>query len=317
MTREARPIAGGRLRAPRASRTAFTLIELLVCIGILALLLSVLLPSLSSSLRRGRTAKCLGQLRVLGQGMVMYTADHDGVLVPGRLPRVDDRNWAAQIPGGTKYRPTFLAIMGSNLAIQPFDDPMPSRSQRDRFGEPGEQQNYGNPLFVCPAVPEWTDERNGSYGYNYHFLGNSRLRTSSDIYSFKNWPVMLTRIRDASRTVAMADSMGTAASFPVDQRIPYVNNGREPRQLGNEGFNLDPPRVDPVNGEMASLPGERTAVDPRHLGKAAVLWLDGHGDGQSLESLGYAVDASGVVGLQGDNSYWSGTGRDVAWQSSP
>lgn len=313
----------GRPRARRslpsrtpARRPGFTLIELLVCIAIIALLLSILMPALSTSLRRGRATKCLAQLRVLGQGLVMYTADHDGVLVPGRLPRVNDTQWFANIAGGVKYRPTFLAMMGSNINIAPFDDPISNRTRSDRFGEKGEQQNYSSPIFVCPAVPEWTDERNGSYGYNYQFLGNSRLADAADIFSFKNWPVLVTRIHDASRTVAVADCMGTAASYPSAQRRGYLNNGRDADRMGNEGFNLDPPRVDPSNGEMAGLEeGKRTSVDPRHDGRSAVLWLDGHGDAQSPTSLGYKFTAEGIATYEGDNTLWSGTGRDAAWHN--
>jgi len=66
------------------------------------------------------------------------------------------------------------------------------------------------PIFVCPSVAEWTNERNGSYGYNYQFSGNARLSTPGDIHAFKNWPVALGHIGDTARTVA--DCMGTAKS---------------------------------------------------------------------------------------------------------
>ena len=91
---------------------------------------------------------------------------------------------------------------------------------------------------------------------------------------------------------------------------------RVAKYLGNEGFNLDPPRVDSVNGEMANFdktPQSRTAADPRHLNRASVLWLDGHTSGETLEGLGYRVRANGGVGFDGDNTNWSGTGRDIAW----
>lgn len=294
-------------------RRAFTLIELLVVIGVIALLVALVSPALSAARRRGVAVKCAANLHVLGQGLTMYTQENGDVLVPGRLPNVDACNWYSDIKGGRKYRPTFLAMMGSNVGIAPFDDPQPCRGVNDRFGEPADQQNYGNPVFVCPAVPEWTDERNGSYGYNYQFLGNSRLSNSSDAFSFKHWPVVVTRIRDAANTVAVADSMGTAASFARSLRLPYENNARVPEGLGNEGFNLDPPRVDPTNGEMAGLPEERTSVDPRHLERATVLWVDGHATSETPAYLGYQVASDGVVGLDGNNARWSGTGRDVAW----
>ena len=115
--------------------------------------------------------------------------------------------------------------------------------------ETGDRQNYAFDTYLCPDVREWTDERNGAYGWNYQFLGNARNVIRGDHNSgFKNWPVQITQIRYSGRTVAMGDCMGTAASWPKVERQPYSNNARDPERLGNEGFNLDPPRVDPSNG---------------------------------------------------------------------
>lgn len=83
--------------------------------------------------------------------------------------------------------------------------------------------------------------------------------------------------------------------------------------FGNEGFNLDPPRCDQANGEMAGFPNERTGVDPRHLKKGNVLWVDSHADSQSLANLGYKLEPDGAFRFDGDNSFWSGKGQDVPW----
>ncbi|MBL8878640.1 MAG: hypothetical protein JNG88_05920, partial [Phycisphaerales bacterium] len=131
--------------------------------------------------------------------------------------------------------------------------------------------------------------------------------------SFKHWPVRIERIRAPGQTVAVADCMGTAATFALGDRNGYANNGRDAHALGNEGFNLDPPRVDPVNGEMAGLPTERTAADPRHRNRAAIMWLDGHASLETMKALGYRVDGGGAVLLDGDNAMWTGNRTDVAW----
>lgn len=300
------------LRAARGAG-AFTLIELLVVVSIIALLIAISLPGLSNARQLGRATLCLTNLNTLGQGLVMYSTDHRDQLVPGRLPRLDDDNWRALVLGGWKYRPTFLAMMGTNVAVQPFDDPMPSRMLTDRHGQPGDRQDYSSRAYVCPSVADWTDERNGSYGYNYQFLGNSRLRDPAVPNSFKNWPVTTSHVGDLSATVAVGDSIGTAAAYPTDQRTYYVNNTRESQALGNEGFNLDPPRIDPVNGEIADRNGFRSSADARHLGRANILWADSHASAESLRDLGYEVASDGVVGHNGNNARWSGSGRDVAW----
>ncbi len=60
---------------PSRIRTGFTLIELLVVVAIIALLISILLPSLSRAREQAKIAKCLANLRALGSGIHNYFAD--------------------------------------------------------------------------------------------------------------------------------------------------------------------------------------------------------------------------------------------------
>ncbi len=307
--------------APRRG-PAFTLIELLVVVAIIALLISILLPTVGAVREKGRATKCLANLHVLGHGLVMYTNEYRDAMVPSRLPKVDSCNAAAELHGRLKFRPTFMAMMSVAVGVPPFVDPRACKNETDMFGEAGDMQNFSYPIYVCPDVPEWTDERNGAYGYNYHFLGNSRLRDESDITSYKNWPVQVTNIREPARTVAVADAMGTAASFAPLARGEYQDDSRDAFRYGNEGFNLDPPRVDPENGEMAGLEElHRSAADPRHSERASVLWVDGHVTLFTLRQLGYRTESDNSIALgtdftgtdQADNTLWTGNGKDLPW----
>jgi prepilin-type N-terminal cleavage/methylation domain-containing protein/prepilin-type processing-associated H-X9-DG protein len=283
-----------RISDGKRSRRGFTLVELLVVIAIISLLVTMIAPTLTKARRLGQRTVCLANLRRLASAVLLYCADNEDTLPPFRLRRAGGAAYEHNF-GGRWYRKNprwqWFLTQGAGAPILPQN-----YDSQEAFNAALEMDND---YFICPSLTgEYShDIRNGAYGYNYQYLGNSRGITGGWI----NFPVELDDILPVAGTVLIADSRGGD--------IPH----------GKHAYTLDPPKLGVSVGATTFGPHgpgyeiEHSPAEPRHEGAANVSFCDGHARTMELEDVGYHVDEEGnpiANGPHADNSKWTGTGSD-------
>lgn len=119
--------AGGKTVLARNSRLkrsgGFTLVELLVVVSIIALLISILLPSLRRARDAAKMAKCLANMRGMGQAVVVFSNDHNDrfqlTATEAGVDSVDpSRNRFAYDSGGEILAWTVAIAQGAGMSYQ-------------------------------------------------------------------------------------------------------------------------------------------------------------------------------------------------------
>lgn len=137
---------------PGGKRRGYTLLELLVVVGVIAILISMLLPSLRRSMVIASQTVCMHHLRDLGIGLRLYRYDNDGWLPNAVHPALDTMPGAEPEPWFLKLFPSH--IRDFNVLACP-DDPYKFRMKRIasvlRTPEPenvGDYPSYGINSFI-------------------------------------------------------------------------------------------------------------------------------------------------------------------------
>lgn len=189
MSHPPKPI-GFQRRAPHG-RTGFTLVELLVAISIIAILATLLLPTIAVAMEKSRRVVCSNNFKQCGFALYAYAADHDD-----RLPRVNtnsntdaDVYQMAGMPSlVTLMRPflsDFKVLRCPTTRSVPIDDPRNTTATRrmslvywphlsygtspNAFSSPGNLAHHGS---KTPLMQDELYRWSGRWRAN-HSLGGS------------------------------------------------------------------------------------------------------------------------------------------------
>lgn len=102
-------------------RMRFTLIEMLTVVGIIAVLVSILAPTLSKARQRAAQIQCMSNLRELASAMTLYSDEWRGRLPPYVTKALPLEHPGLNWPGWSYpyYGSTRLLICPSSMAKEP------------------------------------------------------------------------------------------------------------------------------------------------------------------------------------------------------
>jgi prepilin-type processing-associated H-X9-DG protein/prepilin-type N-terminal cleavage/methylation domain-containing protein len=234
----------------RQSRGGFTLVELLVVIGIIAVLISILLPSLSRARDSAKTLSCLSNLRQLGMATAMYTGAQKNYMPHTTTTFKPD-------PSG---HPTWTdqTILWFN-AIDPYLQQTEDNSNRTGVAKDRNYKRWKQCVVYDTFPPiKGTAGQDNLTEFAKTYKMNAHLRHRN------NTPARVTEIKRNSEFVYLGDGI----SLDQTGDVPGLD------ESGAFSMSVN----DPDNTSSWGIPGLR------HRGAANILFVDGHCETVTLKS---------------------------------
>jgi prepilin-type N-terminal cleavage/methylation domain-containing protein/prepilin-type processing-associated H-X9-DG protein len=242
------------------ARRAFTLVELLVVIGIIALLISILLPALSKAREQGNWVACMSNLKQIGTGMLMYANDNKGY-----LPRPASN-------GNGEFPDDVIIWRTPTAPLPPNVDGVDASVLSVLLNVKGEKFKT---LWRCPSDPALDRKADAGPGYHYSYTMNKAWdpdRSKTSIPALTRPRPKLNNVRRPAEKVCLAEEKN-----PNDGRFEWNNigvgsadqlNDRHAKQ-GNILFTdwhverkFWKDLKDPVDKSITNPKGVATALDP-------------------------------------------------------
>lgn len=205
----------------KARASGFTLVELLVVIGIIALLISILLPSLNKAREAAQKTACLSNLRQIGLGMSSYLADSKGKFMTALQYQVSPGQWLS--PGGWYRRLLDRNDLYGTNSVNYVGDGMVFFCQSATEVPNLDPVNYPGML--------WALDR-GSISYG--MTGSMDY----DYKQYKGFPdvsLAITSFRRPAETILLADAYNPLTGFGTWYMQPYYSPGSGAQLMPRHG----------------------------------------------------------------------------------